>query len=220
MEFLNKKQKIILIIIVIFILLFIAYYILSKANNSKYISFDTEDIQEETIEIEEDINNNKKEDMDKENNEEIIVHVTGAVINEGVVKVKNGSRILDVIEKAGGISDRADLSKINLAYAVQDGQKIYVPCIDDEDKVNTIENEAGENIVQENEKDTKSNKVNINTATQTELETLNGIGTSTALKIINYRNENGKFKKVEDIKNVPGIGESKFENIKDSISVK
>ena len=113
-----------------------------------------------------------------------------------------------------------NLSKINLAYAVQDGQKIYVPCIDDEDKVNTIENEAGENIVQENEKDTKSNKVNINTATQTELETLNGIGTSTALKIINYRNENGKFKKVEDIKNVPGIGESKFENIKDSISVK
>lgn len=81
-----------------------------------------------------------------------------------------------------------------------------------------ISQDIGENIIVDNIK-TAINLVNINKATQSELETLSGIGPSTALKIINYREENGEFKKIEDIKNVPGIGEAKFETIKAQICV-
>lgn len=150
--------------------------------------------------------------------EEIIVHIIGEVANEGIIKIKKDSRLVDVIEKAGGTTEEADLSKVNLAYQVKDGQKIYIPNINDKEIQEYITEEPGDSIIIEG-KENKS-KVNINTATQTELETLSGIGPSTALKIINYRKENGEFKQIEDIKNIPGIGEAKFENIKEEICVK
>ena len=220
MEILNKKQKTILIIIVGIILLFIVYYIINKANNSKYINLETEMTEETDKYSDNNIEDIKDYDeTNEENSTEIVIHVTGAVKKQGIVKVKNGDRISDVIDAAGGITKKADLSKINLAYLVEDGQKIYVPSIDDKDTVVTVKDNAGDNVI-ESENSSSSGKVNINTATQTEFETLNGIGTSTALKIINYRDANGKFKKIEDIKNVPGIGDAKFENIKEYISVK
>lgn len=96
---------------------------------------------------------------------------------------------------------------MNLAYILSDGEKIYIPNINDED----ISTQSITPV---------SSKVNINTATITQLTELNGIGESLANAIIEYRNENGKFKNIEDIKNVSGIGESKFANIKDYICVK
>ena len=215
MEILNKKQKIILIIILIIMLIFIGYYIITRVGKSEYINLETEDNEE----IEE-TNENIEEEESTETEENIIVHVTGAVKKEGIVTVKEGSRISDVIKTVGGTTKEADLSKINLAYVVQDGQKIYVPSINDKEEVVNVTNDAGENVIKSNNGSSKEEKVNINTATQTELETLSGIGPSTALKIINYRNENGNFKKIEDIKNVPGIGDSKFESIKENICVK
>lgn len=214
MDILNKNQKIILIIIVAFILLFIGYYIIRKSNHSKYINLETE--------LEE--NNNESEeieiiDKDEKENKEIVIHITGAVKKQGIVKVKQGSRIADVIESAGGVTKDTDLSKINLAYVVEDGQKIYVPNINDKNIEIGITEEAGDGVVEENT-EKKTEKVNINKASQTELETLNGVGPSTALKIINYRNENGNFKSIEDIKNVPGIGDAKFESLKNEICVK
>lgn len=210
MEILNKKQKIILIIIVGFMIIFIGYYIMNKVSESNYIELDTSS-EEETNYIE---NDNKE--LEEESNQ-IVVHITGEVENEGIIKIEEGARISDVIENAGGVTKEADLSKINLAYTVQDGQKIYVPSINDKEEIETVTDNAGENVIQSNENNVKNERININTANQTELETLNGIGPSTALKIINYRNENGKFEKIEDIKNVPGIGDAKFENIKDNI---
>lgn len=210
MDILNKKQKIIIIVIVIFMLLFIGYYIINKVNDVEYIKLETE--ESESIE-----STTTNEEILKDE-QDIIVYVTGAVKKQGIVKIKQGSRISDVIDVAGGINDKADLSKINLAYAVKDGQKVYVPSINDEENINTVTEEAGENII-DGDNTNKIEKVNINTASQTELETLNGIGPSTALKIINYRSQNGNFKKIDDIKNVPGIGDSKFENIKNDICI-
>ncbi len=213
MEILNKKEKVILILIIIIILLFIGYYIITKVSNSRYMNLETEEsesIEEKEISSEEEIAEEKY----------IIVHVTGSVKKQGIVKLEEGSRILDAIEKAGGITEKADLSKINLAYTVQDGQKIYVPNINDKEETVSITEDAGEGIIKEDNNSNKNGKININTASQTELETLNGIGPSIALKIINYRNENGNFKSIEDIKNVPGIGDAKFESIKENISVK
>lgn len=213
MEFLNKKQKIVLITIGTVIVLFIGYYIIQKTLG--YKEYEELKITEETNS---DVGNSIK-NTEETIDEEIIVHITGEVINQGIVKIKKNSRITDVIEKAGGTTAEADLSKVNLAYQIKDGQKIYIPNINDNEKEmkEYITEEAGTNIIIEDKQ--VGNKVNINTAAQTELETLTGIGPSTALKIINYRKENGDFKQIEDIKNVPGIGEAKFESLKEDICV-
>lgn len=205
MEFLNKKQKIILTIIIIIMCVVIGYYIISKTETKDYEEFEISEENETTQETENQVEDNI-----------IIVHVSGEVNNPGIIELKEGSRIADAIEKAGGSTEYADLSKINLAYEIKDGQKINIPSKQEIIEV-YIQEEAGENVL---ENEVKNSKVNINTALQTELETLTGIGPSTALKIIDYREENGEFKSIEDIKNVPGIGESKFENIKEEICVK
>ena len=95
-----------------------------------------------------------------------------------------------------------------------DGQKIYIPSIYDENDITYLFTDAGENVIS-----SSSNTININIATQSELESIPGIGSSTAIKILEYRNKNGKFKKIEDIMNVNGIGESKFNAIKNFISI-
>ena len=138
----------------------------------------------------------------------IKVHITGEINNPGLIELTSGDRILDAIEKAGGVTDMADTSKVNLAYILSDGEKIYIPSINDEDDVEFIEGS------------TTNSKVNINTATLEQLQTLNGVGESIAQSIIAYREENGKFSSIEEIKNVSGIGDSKFEKIKDYITVK
>ena len=99
-----------------------------------------------------------------------------------------------------------------------DGQKIYIPSIYDENNVSYIFNDAGESIIV-SDGSSRNPIININSATQSDLEKLPGIGSSTAEKIIDYRTKNGKFKKIEDLMNISGIGESKFNNIKDYISI-
>ena len=133
------------------------------------------------------------------------------------MEVAEGSRVKDVIEKAGGVTPQADLGRVNLAYVVQDEQKIVIPNIDEKKDDNTFRfvDESEEFIETES-----TSKININTATQSELEVLTGIGPSMASKIIDYRKQNGKFKTIDDIKNVPGIGDSKFQSIRDEICAK
>lgn len=160
------------------------------------------------------------------------MHVTGAVKSEGIVKIKEEGRIADAVEAANGFSEDADISQINLAYKLEDGQKIYIPSINDEkvkedEKVlekEYVTDEAGDDIILEDEistvKTKKDEKININTAMENELKEIPGVGESTAKKIIEYRKSNGKFKEIEDIKNVSGIGDSKFENMREKICVK
>ena len=204
MEFLNSKQKIILGVIGIIMLIFIGYCIIKKTESNNYTELEI---------IEENNENLEEEIIDKK----IVVHITGEIENEGIIEIETDSRLADVIDEAGGTTDEADLSKVNLAYSVEDGQKIYIPNVNDEKVEEYITKEAGQDVIVEEEQ--IIDKVNINTAKQTELETLSGIGPSTALKIINYREENGEYETIEDLKNVPGIGEAKFENIKESICV-
>ena len=219
MRHLNKRDKIVFFIIFGVIIIGIYYYINTKDKNILTA-------QEENLEVQE----NKVESVENENNEEKIkVHVSGAVNKEGVVELEINSRIADAIDKAGGIKENACMDEINLAYKLEDGMKVYIPTIDEKkeaeqsNETGTKNNEyvtidGGTNNKNEN-KSQESTKININTCTQTELETLPGIGPSTALKIIQYRNEKGKFKSIEEIKEVSGIGESKFNQIKDLIKV-
>ena len=106
---------------------------------------------------------------------------------------------------------------MNLAYELSDGQKVYIPSIKDETE-EYISESAGESVLED--EDVKDGKININTADIDLLQTINGVGESLASKIIDYRKQNGKFKSVEDLKNVSGIGDKKFEDIKDKVIVK
>lgn len=182
----------------------------------------------------------ENEETTKEGTEKIIVHVSGAVNKEGIVELEENSRISDAIDKAEGLKENADTKNINLAFKLEDGMKIYIPTIEESREQNeqngqsqnqTLMDETSKyvtsssGVVQEEQtngqsEQKKNEKININTATQTELETLPGIGPSISLKIINYREENGKFKSIEEIKEVSGIGDAKYENIKDLICVK
>ncbi len=178
-----------------------SYFYLNKDEDYSYLEVSNEEAQ---------VNNVVEEKV-----EEIVVHITGQVVNQGIVKLAEGARVIDAIEAAGGTTPEADLSKINLAYVLEDGTKIYVPSVKDEEDA---EHTSSTSITTSN--NNKILKVNINTATSSELEKLPGIGTSIANRIITYRKENGKFSKIEDLKNVSGIGEAKFNNIKSYIYVK
>lgn len=157
---------------------------------------------------------NEKED--ENNNTNIKVYITGEVKNQGVIELEEGARIADAIEKAGGKTEQANLKNVNLAYQLEDGQKIYIP------NINDIETEVIDDGASGIVGDTTAAQgiININKADENELQSLNGIGESLASSIVEYRKENGKFETIEDLKNVPGIGESKFENIKEYIKVK
>lgn len=125
----------------------------------------------------------------------------------------------------GGPTESADLDEVNLAYVLQDGQKVYIPSKEDkaklENKVYIMSGSGNNVIVQTVSEDEKggNKKVNINTATQSELENLPGVGAAIASRIIEYRQQNGKFSKVEDLQNVKGIGDAKFNNMKEYVMV-
>ena len=167
-------------------------------------------------------NINEVENVVTEETKQIAVHITGEVKKSGVIYLKEGSRIIDAIEKAGGTTKNADLGKVNLAYVLQDGQKVYIPNKKNNASV-YISEDSGQDVIDNGNTNTKTEnkrkKININTANKEELQSISGIGPALAEKIVSYRNTNGKFKKVEDLKNVNGIGESKYKNIKDSICI-
>lgn len=222
---LSKKQKIILIVVVIIIIILLLLYFVKQNNESTYLDLGID----EEIMKKDDEQKNSIEDSEEKN--KIIIHVSGSVKKEGIVKIDEGSRIVDAIEAAQGLLDEADMSKINLAYMLEDGQKIYIPSIQDTEKNDNVEEieyiteDCGNNIIisgeiEESKKERSNIMININNATQTELEQLPGVGPSTALNIIEYRESNGKFESIEDIKNVRGIGEAKFESIKSNICIK
>ena len=210
---LNSKQKKILIIVGVIVAIGIIYFIYNK-NEQNEIALN-EDILIEEKET-------SKEESNEENEEEIIVHITGAVKIPGIIKLKQGSRIEDAVEKAGGLTEDADISNVNFAYVLEDGVKITIPSNSELEEKEVITSESGENIIEDTistSNETKG-KTNINKANEEELLNLPGIGTELASRIVTYRQQNGKFSSIEEIKNVSGIGDSKYEKIKDLISIK
>ncbi len=216
LENLSQKQKIIVTVIAIAVLIGIISFIYNK-NQTK----DDTILENDILITNTSTNNNLVENESAK--DLVVVHITGSVKNPGIVKLSEGSRIEDAIQAAGGLTENADISKVNLAYVLDDGIKIKIPSITDDDigDEEIINEESGENIIENDTTSSKNNKsININKATETELETLPGIGASLASRIVEYRKQNGNFSSIEDIKNVSGIGDSKYLNIKDFITVK
>lgn len=196
MEFLKNNKFIIILILVLSACGYIFLYIKEEKNQNILIESENTAIEQ----VEEIVEEKPK----------VYVDIAGEVINPGVYVLEEGSRVNDLLILAGGVTNEANLDNVNLAYTLTDGVKITIPNKKDNEK----------NIVQSSLfKTLKSEIININQATIDELTTLSGIGESIAEDIINYRKQNGNFKKKEDIKNVSGIGESKYSKIKDKITV-
>lgn len=145
----------------------------------------------------------------------IFVDIGGAVKTPMLAELPAGSRVEDAIKAAGGLKQEADMTNVNRAEFLEDGQKIYIPSMSLDEDGNLIEDPSGAGAASSG----GPNKVNINTADSAQLQTLSGVGPATAQKIIDYRQSNGSFSNPEDLKNVSGIGEKTFEKLKDKITI-
>lgn len=176
-------------------------------------------------------NKEQKDDNSKEqivNGGGIFVYIDGYINNPGVYEIKENDRIKTLIDKAGGFKEGYSIKNINLAAKLSDGDKIYIPSVSEEkvsennNNININSSGKGQNVKNDrnNVSVMKNNsKININTANISELKQITGIGESTANKIIDYRENVGKFKKIEDIKEVKGIGDAKYESLKNKITI-
>ena len=177
----------------------------------------------------------KKTSSQEEKEEEYKIDIKGEVINPGIYTMKSSSRIIDCIEKAGGLTENANTTVINLSKKITDEMVIIIYSNAEvanfketkklEEQVqekcrqkdeNSLKNDAC--ITDDNENTASTSLVSINTATIEELSKLSGIGEAKAKQIIEYRTQNGPFKTIEDVKQVPGIGENIFAKIKDYIT--
>ncbi|MGG5739033.1 MULTISPECIES: helix-hairpin-helix domain-containing protein [Bacillus] len=142
----------------------------------------------------------------KEQKKNIVIDVKGAVFKEGVYEMKEGERVKDAVEKAGGFLPDAEIKKVNLAQVVQDQMLLYIP-----NKNEPVQEGAASSK--------KEGKVQINTASKEQLEKITGIGSRKAESILKYREEHGPFQKIEDLLEIDGIGTKSLEKIKDQIII-
>jgi len=164
----------------------------------------------------EDIGNTDDSGSSLQNSNTIKAYICGEVKNPGVYEIEAGARIIDLLELAGGQDDNACLEIINLAQVVADGQRIYIPSQEEISGGNSLFF-TGDYSSDYNSSENKT--ININTANSKELESLPGIGPVIAQNIIEYRNKNGSFTTKEELKNVTGIGEKKYEEISQFVSI-
>ena len=172
-------------------------------------------VSNDWIEEELPMDSNEPQSLELEENpqeeENLVVDVKGAIKSPGVYEMKLGDRVIDVIEQAGGLHENADSNNINFAMKLVDEMVLYIPIVGEEltpePTVGGVQNQG-------------DGKVNLNKASEAELQTLTGVGPAKATAIIEYRDQNGGFKKVEEIMEISGIGEKTFEKFKDQITVR
>ncbi|CUB10703.1 ComE operon protein 1 [Bacillus cereus] len=173
-----------------------------KTNEHTAQSVITTDVQAKDIEKK----SKPKTSDTKQEKKIIVIDMKGAVVKEGVYEMKEGDRVKDAIEKAGGFLPEADRVKINLAQMVQDQMLLYVP----------NKNEQGQEVAAASKGE---GKVQINAASKEQLEKITGIGSRKAESILKYREEHGPFQKIEDLLEIDGIGAKSLEKIKDQIII-
>jgi len=175
-----------------------------------------------TLSLEEKVQEDGKEigsiqsDKQPELPEKIMVDVKGQIKQPGVYQANTGERVIDVISRAGGLTDKADQGMVNFAEHVKDEMIIYIPAKGEAGISTPITFPGNPGLAVGSQKEAK---ININKANETELQNLPGIGPAKAAAIIEYRNTSGPFKAVEDLKSISGIGDKTFEKLKDLIAI-
>ncbi len=151
----------------------------------------------------------------------IVVDVVGAVASPGVHELLEGSRIIDAVLAAGGLTGQADRMRLNFAEPLQDGARLYVPTLDDEAALEVVTRPvpSSNDSIPSPSNASSSEVVNINTATASQLEQLPGVGPALATAIIEHRQLRGPFASIDQMDDVPGIGPAKLEQIRPRVSV-
>lgn len=218
-NFVKKYKYLILsgIIILIMILGSVMVYLFKESESKEIIDEDNINVMEE-VQVEE-----EKEEVKEKT---ITIDVKGEVNKPGVYELPVGSRVIDAIKISGGTTTKADTSMLNLSKVLADENVIIVYNKYSQQSIKYVEKECNcdacinnSNVSSGSSENSTSQKISINKATKEELMNLNGIGESRAIDIINYRNANGLFKSIEDLKQVSGIGDKLFEKIKDQITI-
>lgn len=186
----------------------------SKDGKTQDQALKGDDSQEETLQ---EVNLIRDETTDLEQ-AYLYAHICGAVVMPGVYQAKSNARLIDLIELAGGLREDAAEDYINQAQGVKDGQRIYIPTREEIRELSVSAYIEGDKSSQETSKEAAA-KININEAGEEELMSLSGVGQSKASSIIKYRNENGNFKAIEELMNIPGIKEGLFNQISSYITI-
>jgi competence protein ComEA len=208
MKNLIKENKTAIIIGLVVIVAIGSYYFIHSEGSKEGTQVSNEWVEEEPINSDKSETNEEQSNVQQE--EKVIVDLKGAIKYPGVYEVQSGDRVIDVIESAGGLHENADKNNINFAMKLVDEMVLYIPTIGEENVAVT-----GEGMVQADD-----GKINLNKASEVELQTLTGVGPSKANAIIEYRDENGSFKEIEELMEISGIGEKTFEKFKDQITVR
>ena len=202
----NKNKYLLITIILVFTLLTVMVINLN-ANSKEYIIGDTDSskIQDESI-----ADDAEKENYEQEENSKVTVFVSGEVLNQRVVEIEKGKRLIDAVEICGGLTENADLNAVNLALVLEEEGHYIIPAIGDTNVVNAT------NL---NQMNSSSNLVNINSADIELLKTLPGVGDVLGQRILDKREELGKFTSIDQLNDVSGIGDKKFSDIKDKVTI-
>lgn len=208
MDYFSKRERIVLLIVVISIISVVVFKMGFK---------ELEQVESQPLNFVSNIN--IEENPEPIQPTIIMVHISGEVYKPGIVQMDLGKRLIDAIQLAGGLKKDADLDRINLARKLDDEEKIYIPKVGEELNNDIIQVVMNNNTSSNSSNVNNSSKININKCSQIELESLPGIGPVLAGKIIEYRNAT-TFLTIEDLKQVSGIGDKKYEALKDLITVK
>ncbi len=217
----NKVNKIMVFLVIIIVSL---ATILLKQNigvkENVHVVSKSEEVRKDTPQSQ-DIKTNEqqvkqqKQEKKSISSENITIFISGEVKEPGVVTIEGNKRLSDAIDKLGGFTSEANLNKINLAMKIEDEKHYIIPKIGEDIENTTKDTDESKSV----ESKSEDSKININTANIQELDALPGVGEATANKIISYRDEKGKFNNIEEIKNVNGIGDKKYEDIKEMINI-
>jgi competence protein ComEA len=205
---LSRQEKIVFLFIISVLLAIFSWKLYSKERNNitivPAVTSLENSIEEENKIVEENI---------------CIIHIAGAVHKPGVYQLNDDERIIDAVKIAGGATEQANVDAVNLAAHIYDGQKIVIPFnVEENDEINK-QNLTTSKTFEQYQYSSNSNLINLNTANSHQLETLPGIGPVLAKSILDYREKYGLFRDIKNIQDVSGIGEKRFESIKEYITV-